>query len=515
MQQILYSGQIKEADEAAVSRLGIPSPVLMERAALLIADTVCELFPDKGSVLVASGSGNNGGDGFAAARLLCQRGWRAEVFFAGDSDKMSGDCGLERTIWENMGGKVLTVFPDTDRYDVIIDALFGTGLSRNVEGKYADAIELINASERDVVSVDIPSGIHANSGHVLGKAVKAFVTVTFSALKPGMVLYPGAEYCGKIIKGDVGSEPAAHIISQADRDGVNKEAKSDDLPAVFFLEKEDILEWLPVRIRRSNKGTYGRVLLCEGSDSMPGAALLSSKAAYMTGCGLGEVYTTLSAGNVILTQVPEAVLTIHSSTETQIADDLKKLAEALARAKAVCVGPGLSAGPFTEACVSMCLESEEKCVVADADALRTMCFIPCADRRHSPLIITPHPGEMAHLLGCSVSGILDDPLGCAVRFAGEHHLICVLKDAATVITDGEKICINRSGCDGMATAGAGDVLTGIIGSLLAQGMDPFRAACLGVYIHGLAGEEAMKEKGGRSMRAGDIAEHIADVLNGL
>ena len=515
MQELLYAGQIRKADSEAVASLGIPSPVLMERAALLTANAVLEHCPSEGSVLIAAGSGNNGGDGFAAARLLRQSGWQAEVFFAGDKEKLSSDCRLEMNIWENMGGKVLDVFPDTDKYDVIIDALFGTGLSRNVEGKYAEVIDLINASGKTIFSVDIPSGIHADTGRVLGKAVRASVTVTFSALKPGMVLYPGAEYCGKIIKGDVGSEKTPEIPSRADRSGIQTEVKTDDLPEVFFLEKEDIPAWLPKRIRRSNKGTYGRVLLCEGSDSMPGAALLSSKAAYMTGCGLAEVYTTLSAGDVILTGVPEAVLTVHSSSAAQIAADLKKLRDSLERAKAVCVGPGLGAGPFTEACVSMCLESEDKCVVADADALKTMCFTACADRRRSPLIITPHPGEMAHLLGCSVPEVLDDPVGCASKFAAEHHLICVLKDAATVITDGKRICINRSGCDGMASAGAGDVLTGIIGSLLAQGMEPFMAACLGVYLHGLAGEEAMKEKGRRSMRAGDIAGHIADVLKDL
>ena len=203
---------------------------------------------------------------------------------------MSHDCSLEKTIWENMGGKVLAGFPAADQYDVIIDALFGTGLSRNIEGKYAEAIDLINASGRPVFSVDIPSGIHANSGHVLGKAVKAFVTVTFSALKPGMVLYPGAEYCGKIIKGDVGSEPVPKLPA-ADPEGENQPPKPEELPTAFFLENDDLKAWLPQRIRRSNKGTYGRVLLCEGSDSMPGAALLSSKAAYMTGCGLTEVYT--------------------------------------------------------------------------------------------------------------------------------------------------------------------------------------------------------------------------------
>ena len=515
MQQILYSGQIREADGKAVSCLGIPSPVLMERAALLVADAVSEYCPGSGRVLVAAGAGNNGGDGFAAARLLRHRGWQAEVFFAGDPEKLSGDCRLEKTIWENMGGKILTGFPETGEFDVIIDALFGTGLARSIEGRYADTVDRINASGKTVFSVDIPSGIHADSGRVLGIAVKADYTVTFSALKPGMVLYPGAEYCGRIIKGDVGSEELAGPAKTPGRGDGDAPKLPEDLPEVFFLEKEDIAAWLPARIRRSNKGTYGRVLLCEGSDSMPGAALLSSKAAYMTGCGLAEVYTTLPAGSVILDQVPEAVLAVRSSSEENIVSDLKELAGALERAKAVCVGPGLGRGPFTEACVSMCLETEDKCVVADADALKAMCFAACADRRISPLIITPHPGEMAHLLGCSVPEVLDDPLGCAVKAALEHHLICVLKDAATVITDGRRICINRSGCDGMATAGAGDVLTGIIGSLLAQGMEPFMAACLGVYLHGLAGEEAMKAKGRRSMRAGDIAEHIADVIAGL
>ena len=495
MLNICNAGAVRSADRAAVEEWGIPSAVLMERAALGLTEAVTANCLPGSRILVVAGPGNNGGDGFAAARLLRQLGWKAEVFFAGSRTRMSTDCALQEQIWQRMGEMTReNETPDFDSCDVIIDALFGTGLARSVEGAAADLIERINRSGKMVISVDIPSGISADRGCVMGCAVRADITVTFSCLKTGLVVYPGREYCGKVLIRHVGNEDLL-------------------VPSAFSLEEDDLKELLPERKRRSNKGTYGRVLMITGCEDMPGAALLGARSAYLTGCGLVEVFTQESVRNTIASCLPEAVYTVRSSCEKpDSAADLIKLSAALVRAKAVCIGPGLGQGIFTEAAVSRTLECEDKCVIADADALRARCFSVCADRRRSPLIITPHPGEMAHLTGKSISDIMEDPVGTAAEYAKTHHLICVLKDAATVITDGKRIFLNRSGCDGMATAGAGDVLTGMIGSLCAQGMEPFMAAAAGVYLHGLAGEKAGNGLGARSMCAGDIAGNIPEVL---
>ena len=495
MQNISNAAQVRSADRAAVEEWGIPSAVLMERAALGLTGAVTSHCSPESRILVAAGCGNNGGDGFAAARLLRQLGWEAEVFFAGNRAKMSKDCALQEQIWLRMGGTVSEgKIPDLDGYDVIIDALFGTGLARQIEGAGADLIREINRSGKTVVSADIPSGISADRGCVMGCAVKADMTVTFSCLKPGHIIYPGREYCGRVIVSPVGNEDLLKA-------------------SAFSLEEEDLKELLPERKRRSNKGTYGRVLAIAGSDDMPGAAMLCARSAYKTGCGLVEVFSTRSVRDILASSLPEAVYTVRSSGDRADAStDLEKLSAAFARAKAVCIGPGLGQGIFTESAVSRTLECEDKCVIADADALRARCFTACADRRRSPLIITPHPGEMAHLTGKSIGEIMDDPVGTAAEFAKRHHLICVLKDASTVITDGKRIFLNRSGCDGMATAGSGDVLTGMIASLLAQGMEPFMAAAAGVYLHGLAGEKACALLGARSMCSGDIADMIPEIL---
>ena len=495
MLNICNAGQVRSADHKAVEEWGIPSAVLMERAALGLAGAVTAHYPKESRILVVAGSGNNGGDGFAAARLLRQLGWEAEVFFAGNHSSMSVDCALQEQIWRRMGGEVLKgELPDPDRFDVIIDALFGTGLSRPLEGAFHDLINRINRSGKKVVSADIPSGIGADTGAVMGCAVKADLTVTFSCLKTGLAVFPGREYCGKVQICPVGNEDLLR-------------------PFAFSLEEEDIKELLPPRIRRSNKGTYGRVLLIAGSSVMPGAAFLCARSAMLSGCGLAEVFTQESVKTILAVRAPEAVYTVRSSDDDpDAAKDLALLSGALLRAKAVCVGPGLGQGIFTEAAVSRTLECEDKCVVADADALRARCFTSCADRRRSPLIITPHPGEMAHLTGKSIDKIMADPVGTAVDYAKTHHLICVFKDASTVITDGKRIFLNRSGCDGMASAGSGDVLTGMIASLAAQGMEPFMAAALGVFVHGLAGEAAQRKLGARSMGAGDLAENIPEIL---
>lgn len=492
MERILSGKQMKSCDQNTICQIGIPSLVLMERAALTVVEEMYRANFDLTSVLVLCGSGNNGGDGFAIARILDERGVPVTVAFVGKDSSMSGETGIQRKICETCKIKIVSNSMEGE-YTTIVDAIFGIGLSRPVAGNYAEVIEWINHQQAKVVAADIPSGICADTGKVMGTAVKADLTVTFAYRKPGQILYPGTQYCGTVICRGI---------------GILQERLEDEVPELFSYSKED-LEKIPCRNPYSNKGTFGKVLLIAGSEGMSGAACLAALAAYRSGCGLVRVFTPECNRAVIQTYLPEAIVTAYDSEGFP----LKKLEEVLSWADVTGIGPGLGTQECSAQILEYVLKNFKKPLVIDADGLNMLAHnkAPLRDR-NGPVILTPHIGEMMRLLDVSKEAVLENIMETAKQFAKKYGVICALKDARTIVSDGEKTYINESGNSGMATGGSGDVLTGVICGLLAQGMQPFEGAAVGVYLHGLAGDAARVKKGAYAVLASDIADGVGAVL---
>lgn len=492
MEFLLNSSQMKQLDNDTIRKIGVPSIVLMERAAMSVVEEIDRAGLDMGSVLVVCGSGNNGGDGFAAARLLEERGVHVTAAFVGREESLSEETKLQKKICENCGIKISTNFMHRE-YTTIVDAVFGIGLSREVTGFYADVIDWMNQQPAKIVSVDIPSGISADTGRVMGTAVKAYMTVTFAYRKIGQILYPGADYCGRLICRDIGI-----LIRRFPEKSVS----------VFTYGAEDINR-IPIRKPYSNKGTYGKTLLIAGSRGMSGAACMSALASYRTGCGLVRVFTPVCNREVIQTYLPEAIVTCWDETGFP----KEQLDEALAWSDVTGIGPGLGKGEIQRELLSYVLQRYDRPLVVDADGLNLLAEdTELLYGTQAPVILTPHIGEMMRLTDSTKEEILENILLTARQFACEYQVICVLKDARTAVSDGVRTYVNTSGNSGMACGGSGDVLTGVICGLLAQGMTPFDASSLGVYLHGCAGDAARKKRGAYGMIAGDITEQLGEIL---
>ncbi len=521
---------MKAVDTFSIDTMGIPSVVLMERAALAvtervlnIADSMCEeslniLKHRKAytyntiKVLCLCGKGNNGADGLAVARQLNEKGVNVEIMLVSSGTK-SGTQEFETqlNIIKNLGIKCkdFTQKDDIENggFSIIVDGIFGIGLSRDIEGIYAQAIDAVNCAKEcadmqiNVVSADIPSGINASTAHIMKHAIKADETVTFGYNKVGMSLYPGKEYAGKVTVADIGFAPGA----------VN------EIRNKAFTYTDDDFRMLPVRKNDSNKGTYGKVLIIAGSENMGGAACLCALAACKSGAGLVKVLTHENNRNIVLSHVPEAILiTYNKDTDIQ-----KCIRDEVQWASCIVAGPGLSQSETAYDIIDTLLnEAADKPLVLDADALNLIAlneplkeaFAGNKDRHH--IIITPHPGEMSRLCERSIKDVKDNLCEIATGIAQRYGVYCVLKDAATVVSNGTDVYINNAGNPGMATAGSGDVLAGIITGILAgSGInDIYSAVCLSVYLHARSGDMAAKEYGEYSMTAKDIAESVGMVL---
>ncbi|MDO4452884.1 MAG: NAD(P)H-hydrate dehydratase [Eubacteriales bacterium] len=490
MEYLLKSDEMKQLDQAVIEEVGIPSAVLMERAALAATEALEQYFPLK-KVLVVCGSGNNGGDGFAVARLLHLKKKDVTILFAGNEMSCTPETALQKKICEKYQIPICRNWKN-DEYTSIVDAVFGIGLSRTIEGNYRELIEHINIHPAKVLAIDIASGICADTGEVLGTAVRADMTVTFAYKKIGHVLYPGAEYCGKILKREIGISP---------------EATGRRLPHCYTYDKGDLCR-LPKRYAYSNKGTYGRALLIAGSKNMSGAAYFSGMAAYRVGTGLVQIFTESCNRNILQQILPEAILATQNWEKT----DQKKTIKELEWADAAAIGPGFGISEQKRRILFEIIKNMYRPLVIDADGLNLLADqLEILKEKKGPVIVTPHIGEMSRLIKKTRQEIIADLIGTAAAFAREYHVICVLKDTRTVVTDGKDVYINQSGNHGMAAGGSGDVLTGMITGLLAQKMEPFEAAKLGVYLHGLAGDEAKKEMGAYAMTATDILNQIGKV----
>ena len=480
--------QMSAADRHTIENVGIPSLVLMERAALKTVETMHIHGIDTSRALVVCGSGNNGGDGFAVARLLTEEGTQAHILFAGREASMSRECGVHKRIAENLGIRIFTEIPE-EEYTVIIDAVFGVGLSREISGKYADIIEWMNARECEKVAVDIPSGVSAASGRILGTAFRADLTVAMACVKTGCEMYPGKYYAGDTVAVPIGIDP---------------EIFASDEEVCITYDRADIPGLLPERNPDSHKGSYGKVLMITGSSGMAGAAYLSAKAAYTVGAGLVQIYTAQENRSILQELLPEAIISCY-----QEYDD-GQLIHLLEWADVVCIGCGLGTGEVSEMLLEGVLSKVRVPCIIDADGLNLLSRkMNLLEQIQAPLILTPHMKEMSRLTGISVTEIADRRMDIVREFTDRYPAVCVLKDSRTIVkSKGNHPFLNLAGNSGMAKAGAGDVLAGVITGLSAQGMSAYESAALGVYLHACGGDEAREEKGSYSMLARDLIAGI-------
>lgn len=492
MKFIVDSQQMKELDRHTIQDLGVPAVVLMERASLSVVEELKKNF-NLERVLVICGSGNNGGDGIAIARLLHLAGFRVDLFMAGKKEAFTEETKMQWKIAGNYGISMVKNFSFPE-YTTIVDAIFGVGLSRQAEGSYYKLIERMNDSHVPVLAVDIPSGIHGTTGAVMGAAVHAAETVTFAYGKTGLYLYPGAEYAGKVVVKDIGiysdTQPLMRAITDLER------------------------SWLPRRRSDGNKGTFGKVLIAAGSRNMSGAAYFASKACLRMGAGMVKIFTEESNRIILQQQFPEAMLATYKEGERQ--EILQKnLKEAHEWADVAAVGPGLGTGKEASLILRGFLEMEtDKPLVIDADGLNLLSIqMELLKDRRRPCILTPHMGEMARLSKKTVEELKAAPLEALAEFQREYPVAVILKDARTMIRLTDGTCyLNLTGNSGMATAGSGDTLTGMTAALLAQKLPLDQAAPLAVWLHGKAGDLAAERMGQAAMMASDILEAIPAVL---
>lgn len=503
MRYLVDAAQMKRADQYTIQEVGIPSLELMERAAASCVRVMEEEGFDLSKPCVVCGSGNNGGDGFAIARMLWQKGYVPYVCFVGKVSSCTSETKEQMERLLEIGCEICNELRE-DEYSIIIDAVFGVGLSRKIEGKYFDILKKMNQGGGVKFAVDLPSGISADTGSVLGIAFQADVTVTFQLEKLGLVLYPGRAYGGKVIVSDI---------------GIHTEALLEDPKLAYLCEERDYRRLLPVRRADSNKGTYGKLLVIAGSKGMSGAAFLNAKAAYLSGAGLVRIYTP-EENRVILQQLlPEAIV----STYTEYREE--ELLTLLSWADAVCIGSGLGMGEAARKLLRLTLQKAEAPCLVDADGLNLLAeheeyMYPLEEGEVSPqertFVLTPHMKEMTRFIHRSVGELKEERIPLLRTFVERRKCTCVLKDSCTVVSSpNEGTYVNRFGNASMAKAGSGDVLAGIIAGLLAQGMDGHEAAVLGTYLHGRAGDYAWAAKGSYSVMAQDLLLYLSEAFKAL
>ena len=494
MKYLVNSNEMKQYDKNTSEVLKVPSLLLMEQAALGACDEIEKMLNKNESILLVCGVGNNGGDGLALARILFLKGFSVDVVLVGDEYKTTEQNKQQQEILESYGVPVFRKMPKNGSYQMIIDAIFGVGLTREITGEYKTIIESMNNMQGLKVALDIPSGVSADNGHVLGIAFYADKTITFAFDKVGLHLWPGNEYTGEIVVKEI---------------GITEQSFLGTRPMVAACEDVDIK---PINLRpsHSNKGTFGRLLVIAGTVNMAGAAVLTGKGAYASGCGLVRILTPEENRIIIQTSLPEAILSTYSIENLD--EDIIKTA--IAWSDAVLIGPGLGTGKVAERILNLVLECAEVPVVLDADALNLVAKnMEMLEQSHQEIIVTPHMMEMSRLTGKSIEELQAEFLGASREFADTYHVTCVLKDERTAISIPESMTyLNLSGNAGMATAGSGDVLAGIIGSLMAQGYHSADAAPLAVYLHGVAGDYMVKETGKAGLMAADLVEGIRRVL---
>jgi ADP-dependent NAD(P)H-hydrate dehydratase / NAD(P)H-hydrate epimerase len=511
--QLVTAAQMRALDAATIAA-GTPGHVLMERAGQGAVRVLLDCFKHlrrKGRrVLVVAGKGNNGGDGFVIARLLRAKGLSVEVALLAVPEDVGGDAARNLAAWRRGRGRILEVRDAAGvaelavraaRAELVVDAIFGTGLSSAVRGVPADVIELINSCGAPVFAVDIPSGLDADTGQALGACVQAEATATFGFAKLGQTIYPGVRLCGRLAVVDI---------------GLDADAVAAAPPRAALLEPEAVAPLVPVRDREAHKGDAGHVLIIAGSFGKTGAAQLATRAAGRVGAGLVTVVAPLSLYPIYAAGVLEAMTEALDDDGGRIRFAPDRLAALVAGKQAVVIGPGLGTHADAAQTLAWLLAEARVPLVLDADALTLAAGqLDALRASRAPAVLTPHPGEMARLLGSDTATVQADRAGAARRFATAHGCTLVLKGARSLIAapDGF-LWVNPTGNPGMASGGMGDVLAGVIGGLLAQGLAPSEAARLGVYLHGWVADRAA-EDGEVGLLASDLVAGLRQGLQAL
>lgn len=510
--RVVTAHTMEEIDRQAIQECGISGLQLMESAGRSCVEEIIEEFGLNGRSVVIAGKGNNGGDGYVVARLLSQKGWHVKVIILAEREQVRGDAAINM---EKIADTAIHYCTDEGQLtaqhmeeifhaDVIVDALLGTGLRSNISGIYLEAIDIMNASGRPVVSVDIPSGIHGTTGRILGSAVRAYITVTFAFAKLGHVLYPGAEHTGRLVVADIGI-PAKLMETALGYD---------------FLNEDSMRPMIHRRDRQAHKGQFGHCLIIAGSTGKTGAAALAANSAVRAGSGLVTLAVAESIHTILEIKTTEVMTSpLPDSGSGHLTNHAFPIIEKLLVGKdAVALGPGLDTRPGTYALVQNLVETVTLPLVIDADGLNALAEdITVLKRKKSKqVILTPHPGEMSRLLGTSIPDVEAIRISVAQEFARNYGVYLVLKGARTIIASPSgTAAINGSGNPGMATGGMGDVLTGIIVSLLGQGYSAWDACRLGVFIHGFAADMVADEKGEIGINASDVIEKLPYAYNKL
>lgn len=505
----LYSAtQMVAADQYAISTLGLPGAVLMESAGRACAERLhaefASCFP--GPLLIVAGKGNNGGDGYVIARILADRGWQVTTLVLAAAEAIRGDAAIMLRVLENCGQQVVFVEEEQGLQDVfattaatvIVDAIFGTGLQAAVRGLPAAAINMINGSGAAVVAVDIPSGVDGSNGRICGIAVQADLTVTFDHAKIGHGSYPGAGYVGKLEVVDIGIPHRAR-------------PSANDAP-VQLIDFRSAQALLPLRTATGHKGRFGHLLVVAGSPGKSGAAALAGNAAVRSGCGLVTVAVPASIHDILEVKLTEGMtLPLADDNGLLTAAALPQLLAFAQHCQALAVGPGLGQSEALRLLMRQLISHCSQPLIIDADGLNLLqgqleCLTVGNNRA---LVLTPHPGEMARLTGLTVEQIEADRFCVAREFARQHGVVVLLKGVRTLVAAADgRMNINATGNSGLASGGSGDVLTGLLGGLLAQGVDPFAAASLAAWIHGRAAELIAAQRGVAGMAASELIHQL-------
>ena len=497
MKPLLTPSEMSAADERTIAG-GTPGRVLMERAGRAVARTVIRLLGHRygAKVAVVCGKGNNGGDGFVIARSLALEGVGVRCLYLGDVGEIDGDPAHHRDLLIAMGGPVEPFDPAVLRdADAVVDAIFGTGFRGVAEGSAAEAIEAINSAPGVVVAVDIPSGVDGATGAVNGPCVTAHTTVTFGAQKIGTAVGAGAERSGDVEVIDIGIEP--------------------EETGRWISEDADVASALPQRDATAHKRTAGSVALLGGSEGMSGAVILAARAAVRMGAGYATVGLPRAIDQIVSAVLPEVLTRILADGSHLEIDSAGAFKPVLERSDVVAVGPGLGEGEHQQRLVSELLETAALPLVLDADALNVLArdTSPLM-HRSGPAVITPHPAELARLLQMDTGAVQADRVATALDAADRFGSTVVLKGYRSLIAGADgRLVVNTTGSSHLATAGTGDVLTGVIAALIAAGMDVFDAAWAGVHVHGVAGEVAASKHADRGVLAWDVAEALPEAIS--
>jgi len=511
--KVATAEQMQELDRKTIENYRIPGILLMENAGRGATEAILTFFSDlqKKKVAIIAGKGNNGGDGFVVARHLMNHGISVKVFLLTDPKSLRGDAETNHYIFHRMKGEIIPV-PSSKEYqkvkreiekaDLLIDAIFGTGLDAEVRGYYREVIDHLNTLRKPIVAIDIPSGLNANTGKPLGTAIRAMLTITFGLPKVGLLISPGTDYVGTLKVVDI---------------GIPKNLVEEEKIQTHLIEEDEIRQFLDTPRRPdTHKGDYGHLLVIAGSVGKTGAAAMVCEAALRMGAGLVTLAIPKSLNPIMEMKLTEVMTEPLPETPKQTLslrafNAILRLCE---NKKAVVIGPGLGTFKETHSLIQKLIRTIDLPLIIDADGLNALAaqpkLLPLPNRS---IVLTPHPGEMARLIHSTPKEVQENRIGVCKNFSQSSHAFLILKGYRTlIVTPRGEVYINPTGNSGMATGGTGDVLSGMIGGLVCQGFDILSSLQASVYLHGLAGDELARELGEKSLVATDIIRKIPALL---